>query len=179
MKSRAESPIWFPYLLPLLGLSSPETGGWNLRSWQGTNVVFHPKKAGNLGAGKGVSQDSLARSLATSGFIPIPKSSPPRLHLLPPLHSHHLYHCITITIITYSIVNAGVGHCAEWFTYIVSFSSHNHTPWHSGTWSLEKAHDLCRDTAGQVVELEIEQVSLNTKPLPSISMPYAVSLVLK
>lgn len=73
MKNEQNPPFDFLTYYPYGGLSSPETGGWNLRSWEGTNVVFHPKKAGNLRAGKGVSQDSLARSVATGGFIPIPK----------------------------------------------------------------------------------------------------------
>ena len=96
----------------------------------------------------------------------------------PPPHSHHHHRHIIITIITYSIVHPCVGHCARCFTYIAAFSSHNCTPLHLGTWGLEKPHDLSKDTAGQMVELEIEQVCLNTKPLPSTIMPYGVSLVL-
>lgn len=62
--------------------------------------------------------------------------------------------------------------------YMVSFSSNNHTQLNIGNWGLEKPSGLTKDTAGQVVELEIEQVCLNPKCMPSTGILYIVSLAL-
>lgn len=172
-KRKMESPVGFPCPLPLSGASFPRI--WELESQVLGRIKcsFWSKKVWESWGWKRSFTRLIARSIATTGYLPIPKTGlPPSLP-----YSHH--HHITITIITYPIAHPGMGRCARWFTYIVSFSSHTRTKLHLGTWGLEKPHDLSKDTTGQMVELEMEQVCLNTKPLPSTSRPYSVSLVLE
>lgn len=89
---------------PCHGLASPENIGWNLKALEGSNVSYL-KKLEIWELEKNFTR-LIARSIATTGYLPIPKrslplfpNSPPPLPFLP--HSHH--HHNTIMIITYSV----------------------------------------------------------------------------
>lgn len=165
----------FPTFYRSQRLASPENVGWKPNALEGSNVVSHPEKGWKSWSWKRRFTRRIARSRATIGYIPIANRGPPLFPNPPPPLCHH--HHITIMIITCSIAHPVWGLC--WVAYIHTLiKSHSHTPLHLGNWGLEKPNDLSQDTAGQMVQLEIEQICLNPKPMPSTSMPYTVSLVL-